>query len=91
MMLRDYLNKLTDKEFDEFMWAFYYSGVLDGRQGLADSPKNSFSSTCSRRTADEVTSSLEKYTEAPVHETYLKKVGKFTAEDELSDEDIDNM
>ena len=76
MKFRDYLNKLTDEEFDELMYAIYYSGVKDGDEGIADSPTNSFSSTYSERTALDNVVILEEVTEIPVYKTYVKKVGE---------------
>ena len=72
MKFREYVGLLTDKEFDELMYAIYRNGNIDGNAGLEDSPTNSFSSTLSEKDADDVTFALQNYTDVPVHDTYRK-------------------
>ena len=74
MKFREYVNKLTNDEFDQLLYSIYCCGVKDGNSGLADSPTNSFNSTYSERGASTNTLSLEEETGVPVHQTYLMKV-----------------
>ena len=74
MKFREYVGLLTNKDFDELMYAIYRNGNIDVSIGLEDSPTNSFSSTLSKENADDVTFALQNYTDVPVHDTYRKYV-----------------
>ena len=74
MKFREYVGLLTDKEFYELMYAIYCNGNIDGILGLEDSPTNFFSSTLSKKDADNITFVLQNGTNVPVHDTYRKYV-----------------